>query len=263
MKIEIVPCLHDNYAYILSTGGDAAAVVDASEAAPILSALAGRKLVAILSTHHHYDHCDANAALRARFPHAAVYGHAEELAGGHRIPEQTHGLRDGEGFTLTDLQEAQGQGLHVPGHTTTAVAFYLPAARALFTGDTMFAAGCGRLFEGTPAQMHASLARLMSLPPETRVYCGHEYTVKSLRFAEAVEPDNAAIKARQQVVDELRSAGAPSIPGTLADEAATNPFVRTGEPSVIAAVSRRPAVGKDELDRVEVLARLRAWKDAF
>lgn len=262
MKLEIIPCFQDNYAYLLSVG-DAAAVVDASEATPILRALDGRKLVAILSTHHHYDHCDGNAALRARFPQAAVYGHCDELSRGHRIPEQTHGLRDGEDFVLRELEDAQGQGLHVPGHTTTAVSFYFASARALFTGDTMFAAGCGRLFEGTPAQMHASLGRLMKLPPDTRVYCGHEYTAKSLLFAAAVEPASAAIQARQRVVAERRSAGAPSIPGTLADEAATNPFVRTAEPSVRAAVAKRPAVEKDELDDVEVLARLRTWKDTF
>lgn len=261
MKIEIVPCLHDNYAYILSLGGDHVAVVDASETRPIVAALGDRKLVAILSTHHHYDHCDANADLRARFPDAAVYGHAEELQHGHRIPEQTHGLADGEAFTLSD--SVRGQALHIPGHTLTAVAFYFPAADALFTGDTLFAAGCGRLFEGTPGQMHTSLSHLMALPPLTRVYPGHEYTVKNLRFAAEVEPENKAIKARQSAAEALRSAGSPTIPGTLADEAATNPFVRTTEPAVLTSVRKRPQQATPDLTPVEVLARLRAWKDNF
>ncbi len=260
MKIEIVPCLHDNYAYILSGDGADVAVVDASEAKPVLSALGSRRLSAILATHHHHDHVGGNLELLAHFPGAAVYGHAAELHGDKRIPGLAVGLGDGEMFSL--LGE-RGQALHIPGHTLTAVAYYFADAGAVFTGDTMFAAGCGRLFEGTPAQMYTSLSRLLKLPPDTRVYCGHEYTEKNLAFAAAVEPDNPDLPARRKAVAALRAAGTPSIPSTLAQEAALNPFVRTRSHQVIEAVKQRPHVIHELLDDVEVLARLRKWKDNF
>lgn len=260
MNIEIVPCLRDNYAYLLSNGGDEVAVVDASETAPVLAALAGRRLVAILATHHHHDHVGGNEELCARFPGVAVYGHAAELSGDRRIPGQTIGLADGEAFTLLGWR---GLGMHIPGHTLTAVAFYFPDAAALFTGDTLFGAGCGRLFEGTPAQMHASLARLMALPAQTGVYCGHEYADKNLVFAASVEPGNAAVQARIQAVAARRAAGQPTVPSALSEEAATNPFVRWDQPGVIAAAAKQPAVLRESLDSVEVFARIRRWKDNF
>lgn len=260
MWIEIVPCLQDNYAYLLSSGGDEVVVVDACEAAPIQSALGRRRVVAILSTHHHHDHVGGNAELLRLFPAARIYGHSDEQTRGRRIPGQTHGLFDDESFELLTWQ---GLALHIPGHTLTAVAYYFPAAGALFTGDTLFSAGCGRLFEGTAAQMHASLTRLMALPADTHVYFGHEYTEKNLLFAAAAEPANADITARLQAVRAQRAALKPSAPSTLADEAATNPFVRTAEPGVKAQAAQRPAVEHAELDDVEVFARLRTWKNSF
>jgi hydroxyacylglutathione hydrolase len=262
VKIEIVPCLRDNYAYLISAkdGDSDVAVVDPSEAEPVLAALGGRRLVAILCTHHHHDHVGGNRELLQRFPEAAVYGHAAELSGERRIPGLTHGLADEESFSVLGLS---ARTLHIPGHTLTAVAFHFPAEQVLFTGDTLFGAGCGRLFEGTPVQMHASLGRLMSLPTDTRVYCGHEYTEKNLVFAAAVEPDSAAVRTRMQQAAALRAAGSPTVPSRLADEAATNPFVRWAAPSVITAAGSRPHVLHDTLDGVEVFARIRRWKDDF
>jgi hydroxyacylglutathione hydrolase len=262
LTVEIVPCLHDNYAYLLSSG-EAVAVVDPSEAEPVLAALGVRQLDAILATHHHPDHVGGNLALRSRFPRAGVYGHLAEQSGERRIPGQTHGLADGEIFFPLGEKGPRAQALYVPGHTLTAVAIYFPDDQALFTGDTLFGAGCGRLFEGTPLQMHSSFARLRALPPTTRVYCGHEYTASNLRFAAAVEPHSQAIVERRRTVAAQQAAGLPTIPSTLGEELATNPFMRSDEPAVIAAATGRPAVAGDRLDAVEVFARLRRWKDNF
>ena len=266
-----IPCLHDNYAYLLTTFGRGdsageAAIVDACEAAPVLAALTVGKhrLQAVLTTHHHHDHVGGNEAVHARFPAAPVYAHAGDFVGEKpgRVPAQTVGLGDGQEFKLLGRRV---QALHIPGHTLTALAYYFPEDGLLFTGDTLFNAGCGRLFEGTPAQMHASLQRLAALPASVRVYAGHEYTQKNLTFATAVEPDSAAIRTRTQHVAEQRAAHEPTVPATLQEELQTNPFLRVKAPSVRAAAARRPAVGgpiRDD-DDVEVLARLRRWRDEF
>lgn len=265
MRITPIPCLRDNYAYLLSfPGRPEVAVVDASEAVPVVAALDGRPLAAVLCTHHHADHVGGNLELAERFPGVSIYGYAGELGGEKRVPGQTHGIADGEWFELFGQRV---QVMFIPGHTRTAIAFYFPDAGpdagAVFTGDTLFGAGCGRLFEGTPAQMHASLARLMGLPADTRVYCGHEYTAANLRFALAVEPQSQAIPARQARVTALRERDEPSVPSTLADEAATNPFVRWAAKSVRAAVAGRDPVIGTELTDTEVFARVRKWKDSF
>lgn len=267
--ITILPvlCLHDNYAYLLTDpGSEEAAVVDASEAAPVLAALGNRRLAAVLSTHHHYDHVGGNAELHTRFPDAPVYAHRGDLAPGGkgRVPAQRVGLDDGEEFQLLGRRV---QALHIPGHTLTAVAYYFPQDGLLFTGDTLFGAGCGRLFEGTPAQMLASLQRLAALPAAVRVYCGHEYTQKNLAFAASVEPGNAAVQARSQAVAQQRATGEPSVPSTLQEELDTNPFLRARHASVRAAAEQRPEVaaalttGADS--DVEVFARIRRWRDEF
>jgi hydroxyacylglutathione hydrolase len=159
----------------------------------------------------------------------------------------------------------RAQALHIPGHTLTAVAFYFPDQGLLFTGDTLFGAGCGRLFEGTPAQMHASLKRLAALPGSVRVYCGHEYTQKNLSFAAQVEPENTAITERRERVDQKCSAGRPSVPSTIIEELQTNPFLRVGKSSVHAAAANRPAVDSENLigNDVEVFARIRMWRNQF
>ncbi|HEY3495697.1 MAG TPA: hydroxyacylglutathione hydrolase [Polyangiaceae bacterium] len=239
MEISIIPCLKDNYAYLLhARGSDTAAVVDASEAGPVLAALdrLGLKLGAILATHHHVDHVGGNSELVQRFPGIPVYGSLNDKG---RIPEQSEFVGDGQSI---DVLGTRFRCLLVPGHTLGAVAYF--GEGAVFTGDTLFAAGCGRLFEGTAQMMFESLnERLGELPDETRVYCGHEYTAQNLRFAAHVEPDNVAVKARAEKVAELRSRGEPSIPSTIAEERATNPFLRCGS--------------------AERLAVIRAAKDAF
>jgi hydroxyacylglutathione hydrolase len=265
LQVTPIPCFTDNYAYLV-TRSDAqqaeAVVVDASEAAPVLAALQGRRLTAILSTHHHYDHVGGNAELARLFPQAAIYSHQAEYAeaSAGRVPNQTHGLADQAVFSVLGVEF---QALHIPGHTTTAVAFYAATEGLLFTGDTLFGAGCGRLFEGTPAQMYQSLQRLLQLPPETRVYSGHEYTAKNLAFALAVEPHSEAVQARLAATQQLRSQDLPTVPSSLATEAATNPFLRCSVATVVAAAAARPPVDHPEPDPVEVFARLRAWRNTF
>lgn len=246
MRIVPIPCLRDNYAYLVvcdATGR--AAVVDPSEAAPVREAVRhqGVTLAAIWNTHHHSDHVGGNQGLLTDQPDLEVVAHQSDK---HRIPGITRAVEEGDRVQVGEVEAAI---LHNPGHTSGAVSYHIGAgagdapAGALFTGDTLFGAGCGRLFEGTPADMFASLTKLTALPPETRVYCGHEYTEANLRFAAEAEPDNQAVAPRRARVAALRGDGAPSVPFTIAEERATNPFVRAGS--------------------VERLAELRAWKDRF
>ena len=256
VEVAIIPCLKDNYAYLLTTpGSKTAVVVDASEEKPVQAALDARGLTlgAILSTHHHADHVDGNRGLVARYPGIAVYGSAHDRG---RIPEQTHFVTDEE---IIQVQGLTFRCLLVPGHTLGAVAYY--GHGAVFTGDTLFAAGCGRLFEGTPAMMNDSLnVKLASLPPETRVYCGHEYTASNLRFAAHVEPANTAVTEKAARVAKLREEGKPTVPSTLAEERATNPFMRCDSPAVVAHVEARLAGQKTP---AAVLGAVRAEKDTF
>ena len=230
MIVRAVPCLKDNYAYLVIDGGRAA-VVDPGDAAPVEEALVreGVQLAAIWLTHHHWDHVGGVHALAEARPGLEVVAHVHDRG---RAAGATRFVDEGDHVELGALR---ARILHNPGHTLGAISYVVGGA--VFTGDTLFGAGCGRLFEGTAEQMFASLAKLAALPPETRVYFGHEYTAANLRFAAAAEPDNTAVTARAAAL------ATPSTPSTIADELATNPFVRA----------------KDAAQ----LGERRAWKDKF
>ncbi len=251
MRVIPVPCLSDNYAYLVTAEGSSDAfVVDPSEADPVIAAIEREQLhlVAIVNTHHHHDHVGGNEALRARYGALPVYAHESDEG---RVPAQTERVKEGHRFFVAGLELDP---LHVPGHTTGAVAYCVEGG--VFTGDTLFVAGCGRLFEGTPEMMHRSLSeKLGRLPPETRVYCGHEYTVSNLRFAAHAEPDNRAVADKQGRAKAQREQGEPTVPSTIGEELATNPFMRAAEPSL---ASRFPGANV-----VEVFAAVRKAKDSF
>jgi hydroxyacylglutathione hydrolase len=255
MSIEIHPlrAFEDNYIWALRSG-DAVAVVDPGEAAPVQRYLdeTGARLCAILVTHRHGDHIEGITALTAAAP-IPVFGPSLEAVAG-----VTHPLADGDRVTLPELG-VEFTALAVPGHTRGHLAYYRRGQ--LFCGDVLFGAGCGRVFEGTMAEMQGSLARLAALPADTLVYCAHEYTAANLRFARAVEPDNAALLQRSAAVAQLRAADRPTVPSTLAEELATNPFLRWDAPEVIAAARVRR--GSPPRDAVEVFAAIREWKNGF
>jgi hydroxyacylglutathione hydrolase len=248
-----IPAFADNYIWLVQRDGKAA-VVDPGDAAPVIEYLERERieLTAIVNTHHHGDHVGGNRALLERWQ-VPVFGPARE-----QIPGRTRALAEGDTLTLPGIN-LELSVLDIPGHTSGHIA--CAGSGIVFCGDTLFAAGCGRLFEGTPAQMVASLDKLAALPPETRVYCGHEYTVSNLRFALAVEPTSAALQARLRRAQSQREQGEPTLPSTIADERAANPFLRTSD-AVVRAVAERHA-GRKLSDRVAVFAELRAWKNAF
>lgn len=252
MKIEIIPLLCDNYGWLLWDGETrSCAVVDPSEAGPVLARIreADLNLKWILATHHHEDHTGGIEALADSFPGVEVL--CSEVDG-ERVPCANRRVQDGQQVTVAG---SQATCLLVPGHTRGALAFYFPAESAVFTGDTFFLAGCGRLFEGTPKQMFTSLGRLAELPEDTRVYCGHEYTETNLRFARSVEADNDAVTARLKAVQALRKEGTPTVPATLGQERQTNPFLRAHQPGL-----QRLAVGGDAL---AVFTELRNRRNRF
>jgi len=253
MQIEPIKAFEDNYIWTIRNGNQVA-VVDPGEAAPVLRFLdeTDTRLCAILVTHRHGDHIGGIVELVARHP-VPVFGPALEAA-----EVVTHPLADGGRVALPELG-VDFTVIGVPGHTLGHIAFY--SAGLLFCGDTLFGAGCGRVFEGTLEQMHASLARLAALPPATQVYCAHEYTQSCLRFAHVVEPDNAAIAARSAAVSRLRAAGKSSVPSTLAEELATNPFLRWDAPAVIAAATAR--LGHPSMNHAETFAAIRIWRDTL
>jgi len=258
-EISLIPAFKDNYIWLL-TRGSRAFVVDPGDAAPVLARLEadGLGLEGILITHHHADHQGGVAELKARY-RTEVFAPASES-----ITGCTHPLHGGERIDVL------GQSLDVmavPGHTLGHLAYYAPGA--LFCGDTLFGAGCGRLFEGTPAQMSASLERIAALPDDTRIYCAHEYTEMNLRFALAVEPENSALQQRVTRVAALRAEGSSSVPSTLGEERATNPFLRCGEAAVIAAGLAHAAAqgqvvpGGAEASPTAIFTAIRAWRNVF
>ena len=253
--MEIVPvnAFKDNYVWTLRDSSNAA-VVDPGDARPVLDYLSREKLrlCAILATHHHPDHTGGIAELveRTRVP---VFGPRHEP-----IPALTHPVSEGDRVEIPELGVTFAV-YDIPGHTRAHVAFY--GAGALFCGDTLFACGCGRLFEGTADQMFTSLSKLAALPDETKVYCGHEYTLANVRFARAADPANLALEKLEASAQALRDKDLPTLPSTIAQEKATNPFVRCREPGVVASASKY--AGKPLADPVSVLATIREWKNNF
>lgn len=255
MNLIALPAFEDNYLWLLHDGARAL-VVDPGDAQPVQAALArlGLPLQGILVTHHHGDHTGGVATLHEATG-APVFGPARE-----RIPEPFKPLHGGQGMTMLDID---WQVIDVPGHTAGHIAYYAPdvdGAPLLFCGDTLFSGGCGRLFEGTPAQMLASLDVLATLPSATRVCCAHEYTLANLRFAAAVEPGNQALADYTRQCERRRAQGLPTLPSDIGTERAINPFLRSRQPAVAQAVRAHTPSAQDE---VAVFAALREWKNTF
>ena len=253
LTLVTVPCLKDNYAYILrDTDTGATAVIDVPDATPIIDALAlrGWPLHQIFLTHHHWDHIDGVADLVAATG-ASVIGAAADA---HRLPPLNTALVEGDSIFVGS---ASGTVIDVPGHTVGHIAFYFPSAALAFTADSLMAMGCGRLFEGTPAQMWDSLSKLAKLPPETLVCSGHEYTSSNMRFALALEPGNPDLILRHDRIAAARAQGLPTVPSRLADEIATNPFLRAQTGQI------KAALGTPNATHAEAFADLRARKDSF
>jgi hydroxyacylglutathione hydrolase len=256
MQIHPVAAFQDNYLWVLARGREAA-VVDPGDAAAIDAFLDrnGLELAAILATHHHGDHVGGLEALARRWK-CPVFGPA-----GERIAGLTQRLREGDRVEVPGIGVAF-EVLDVPGHTAGHIAYvHRESEPVAFCGDTLFACGCGRLFEGSAAQMVDSLGKLARLPPATRMYCAHEYTLSNIRFARAVEPGNAQLAERERREQARRARGEPTVPFTLGEELETNPFLRWDAPEVIASAERR--AGRRLHGPVEVFAEVRAWKNAF
>jgi hydroxyacylglutathione hydrolase len=260
MRVVAVPQLMDNYAWlVVDEASSLAAVVDVAEAGSVLDAARreGVRIVAILSTHHHFDHVGGNDELVAALadPELRVYGYAEDA---ERIPCITDPLADGACLTVGSLE---ARALFIPAHTRGHLAYWFRDQGCVFTGDTLFAGGCGRLFEGDAAQMKSSLEKLAALPDDTLVYCGHEYTAKNLEFAAMLEPSNGVLAERRREVDARIARGEPSLPTTIAMEKATNPFLRSDVAELVASVRARDSDAGD--DPLSVFAATRRLKDSY
>jgi hydroxyacylglutathione hydrolase len=253
LQIDHLICLRDNFVWLLrEPQSGAVACVDPSEAEPVKAKLdqLGWKLTHILNTHHHNDHTGGNLELKRQTAAVIVGPKADR----DRIPGIDVALGENETY---DFGKETARVFDIPGHTRGHIAFWFENAKAVFTGDTLFSLGCGRMFEGNPPMMWNSLSKLRKLPGDTRVYCGHEYTQSNAKFALSVDPDNAALKARAAEVDALRAKGLATLPSTMESERAANPFLRVADPILARNVGQSPG------DPVAVFAEVRARKDKF
>lgn len=253
LEIEMFPCLSDNYGFLVHDDeAGVTAAIDTPEVGPILEALEARgwRLTHILNTHHHHDHAGGNRALKERTG-CTIVGPGRDAS---RIPGIDVRVAEGDRYMLGSHAVDV---LETPGHTTGHIVYHLPDDGVAFVGDTLFALGCGRLFEGSPDQMWSSLQKILALPDDTRLYCAHEYTVANAKFALTVEPGNAELVERAAEIEKLRAAGRPTVPTTVALERATNPFLRPTSDNL------RATLGLAAAGDVDVFARTRELKDAF
>jgi len=253
LDILTIPCLSDNYAYLAhdSATGETA-LIDAPEAGPILAALdeSGWTLSHVLITHHHADHVDGLSGILARHPATVIGAKADE----HRLPDLDVSVTEGDTLTIG------GETAHVidvSGHTVGHIAFHFPQSGVVFTADSLMALGCGRVFEGTMEQMWKSLSKLAALPPETKIYSGHEYTAANARFALSIDPQNSDLISRSKAVDAARTENRSTVPSTLSEELATNPFLRASDPGL------KAELGMSGASDAEVFAEIRTRKDNF
>tara|TARA_R110002096_G_scaffold28480_16_gene86335 strand:+ start:6486 stop:7256 length:771 start_codon:yes stop_codon:yes gene_type:complete len=254
LELVTIPCLSDNYAYLLhDSDSGATALIDAPDAPPILAGLRARNwpLTDVWLTHHHWDHVDGLPALMQAIPDLRIWGAAADA---HRLPRLDLALRDGD---RPEFAGHEVQIFDVSGHTLGHIAFHVPNAGLAFTADSLMAMGCGRLSEGTPEMMWQSLSKLAALPDDTLICSGHEYTAANMRFALALEPDNQTLRSREASIKTARDAGLPTVPSTLGLERATNPFLRASDPVL------KSALGMADADDVAVFAETRARKDKF
>lgn len=253
LQIATIPCLADNYAFLAhDTATGATALVDVPEAAPIMAYLdeTGWLLTDVFLTHHHGDHVQGLAEVLARFPARVIGAEADK----HRLPALDITVREGD---RVEIGSVEGNVIDVSGHTLGHIALHFPAARAIFTADSLMALGCGRVFEGSKPQMHESLQKLAALPPDTMVFSGHEYTAANAAFALTIDPENPDLISRVAAIEAAAAAGEPTVPSTLAEELATNPFLRADDPNI---QSHLGLVGADPVD---VFTEIRTRKDNF
>ena len=253
MFIDIIPCLNDNYSYLIhDEHSNVVAIVDPSEFGPCDKVINKKfkKLDFILNTHHHFDHIGGNEALKKKYDSKILAFKNDK----NRIPGIDKGLEENQEFKIGNLNFTT---IFIPGHTKGHIAFYLKKEKVLFAGDTLFSLGCGRVFEGTYEEMFQSLKKLISLPDETKVYCGHEYTRKNLEFCLKYEPNNEMLKKKKDWIDLKIKSGLPTIPFSIKDELQTNIFLRCGEQEV------KNALNLDNSSEQEIFAKLRDLKDSF